>query len=188
MIQSILGLIVFALIAWLFSENRKKIALRLVATGLILQLILGLILLKIPAVRSLFLPLNDIVVALDESTTAGTAFVFGYLGGAPLPFEEARPNSTFIFAFRGLPLILFMSALSSLLFYWRILPIVVKGFAWVFRRSLRLGCAEGLGVSANIFVGMVEAPLLIRPYINRMTRYLRVISAVPPCARISVLS
>ena len=96
--------------------------------------------------------------------------MFGYLGGAAIPFEESIPNSTYIFAFRGLPLILFISALSSLLFYWRVLPVVVRGFSWVLRRSLRLGGAEGLGVSANIFVGMVESPLLIRPYLNNMTR------------------
>jgi len=168
--QSILGLIAFAFVAWLASENRKKVALRWVLVGIGLQLVLGAILLKLPFLRNVFLGLNNVVVALDESTTAGTAFVFGYLGGAPLPFEESIPNSTYIFAFRGLPLILFMSALSSLLFYWKILPVIVRGFSWALERSLRLGGAEGLGVSANIFVGMIEAPLLIRPYLEKMTR------------------
>jgi CNT family concentrative nucleoside transporter len=169
-VQSVLGLAAFVLIAWLTSENRRKVAARMVLVGIGLQIVLAAVLLKLPPLRSIFLGLNKVVEALYESTTAGTAFVFGYLGGAPIPFEEAIPNSTYIFAFRGLPLILFMSALSSLLFYWKILPVVVRAFSWGLRRSLGLGGAEGLGVSANIFVGMVESPLLIRPYLNSMTR------------------
>jgi CNT family concentrative nucleoside transporter len=169
-VQSVIGLLAFTLIAWLLSENRRKVAARMVLTGVGLQIVLGAILLRLPPVRGVFLGLNAVVEALDESTTAGTAFVFGYLGGAPLPFAETLPNSTFIFAFRGLPLILFVSALSSLLFYWRVLPYVVKAFSWALQRSMRIGGAEGLGVSTNIFVGMVESPLLIRPYLNNMTR------------------
>jgi len=169
-VQSVLGIIVFVLIAWLASENRKKVAARMILVSVGLQIVLAAVLLKLPPLRGVFLGLNKIVEALYESTTAGTAFVFGYLGGAAIPFEEAIPNSTYIFAFRGLPLILFISALSSLLFYWKVLPVVVRGFSWGLRRSLRLGGAEGLGVSANIFVGMVESPLLIRPYLNSMTR------------------
>ena len=169
-VQSVLGIVVFVLIAWLASENRRKVAARMILVSVGLQIGLAAVLLKLSPLRGVFLGLNKVVEALYESTTAGTAFVFGYLGGAAIPFEEAIPNSTYIFAFRGLPLILFISALSSLLFYWRILPVVVRGFSWVLRRSLRLGGAEGLGVSANIFVGMVESPLLIRPYLNNMTR------------------
>lgn len=169
-VQSVLGIVVFVLIAWLASENRRKVAARMILVSVGLQIGLAAVLLKLSPLRGVFLGLNKVVEALYESTTAGTAFVFGYLGGDAIPFEEAIPNSTYIFAFRGLPLILFISALSSLLFYWRILPVVVRGFSWVLRRSLRLGGAEGLGVSANIFVGMVESPLLIRPYLNNMTR------------------
>jgi CNT family concentrative nucleoside transporter len=169
-VQSVLGLVAFVLIAWLTSENRRKVAARVVLAGIGLQIVLAAILLKLPPLRSVFLGLNKVVEALYESTTAGTAFVFGYLGGGPIPFEEAIPNSTYIFAFRGLPLILFVSALSSLLFYWKILPVVVRTFSWGLRRTMGLGGAEGLGVSANIFVGMVESPLLIRPYLNSMTR------------------
>ena len=114
--------------------------------------------------------LNKMVLSLEESTRAGTAMVFGYLGGGPLPFDEKFPGSSFVLAFRALPLVLVISALSALLFYWKILPVVVRGFSRGLEKSMGLGGAEGLGVSANIFVGMVEAPLFIRPYLARMTR------------------
>ncbi|MEE9270217.1 MAG: nucleoside transporter C-terminal domain-containing protein [Candidatus Krumholzibacteria bacterium] len=169
-LQSVLGLAAFVAIAWLFSENRKRVSLRMVLTGLGVQVALGALLLKIPALSRVFVTLNKVVVALEESTTAGAKVVFGYLAGAPLPYEEAIPGSSFILAFKGLPLILVMSALSALLFYWKVLPVVVKGFAWALRRTMRIGGAEGVGVAANIFVGMVEAPLLVRPYLGRMTR------------------
>ena len=169
-IRSILGLAVFAGIAWLVSENRKKVSIRMVLTGFGLQIVAGVFLLKLPLFGRLFLYLNNVVTALEESTKAGTSAVFGFLGGAPLPYEELIPNSSITLAFRALPLILVISALSAVLFYWKILPAVVKAFSWVLQRSMRIGGAEGLGVSANIFVGMVEAPLLIRPYLKNMTR------------------
>jgi CNT family concentrative nucleoside transporter len=169
-VQSIAGLFVFALIAWLMSENRRRVSLRMVLTGLGLQIALGVILLKLPLLRNAFIGLNKAIIALEASATAGTSFVFGYLAGSAAPFEEITPAASYILAFRGLPLVLLVSALSSLLFYWRILPLVVKGFSWALQKSMRIGGAEGLGVSANIFVGMVESPLLIRPYLKSMTR------------------
>ncbi len=169
-LQSVLGLAAFVAIAWLFSENRKRVSLRMVLTGLGVQVALGALLLKIPALSRVFVGLNKVVMALEESTTAGAKVVFGYLAGGPLPYDETIPGSSFILAFKGLPLILVMSALSALLFYWKVLPAVVKGFAWALRRTMRIGGAEGVGVAANIFVGMVEAPLLVRPYLGRMTR------------------
>ena len=168
--QSALGLVVFVALAWGLSENRRAVSWRLVFTGLGLQLVLGIVLLKGPFVREAFLALNQIILALEQSTRAGTAFVFGYVGGGDLPFELKYPQNSFIFAFQALPLILLMSALSAVLFHWKILPLVVRGFAWCLQRTLRVGGTEGLGVAANIFVGMVEAPLFIRPYLRRMTR------------------
>ena len=168
--QSIAGLVAFSLLAWLMSENRKKIAPQTILIGVGLQLAVGLLLLKLSIFREFFLFLNQLVLTLEKSTTAGTSFVFGYLGGADLPFEETYPGASFIFAFRALPLVLVISALSALLFYWRILPLVVRGFSWMLQKTMRVGGAEGLGVSANIFVGMVEAPLFIRPYLQYMTR------------------
>ena len=168
--QSIAGLIIFAVIAWSMSENRRQIKLKVAVTGIVIQLLVGLILLKLPLFRDFFLLLNRVVLSLEEATTAGTSFVFGYLGGGELPFTEKYPGASFILAFKALPLVLLMSALSALLFYWKILPVVVKGFSWALQRTMGLGGTEGLGVSANIFVGMVESPLFIRPYLENMTR------------------
>ena len=169
-IQSFAGLLTFVGIAWLLSENRKQAKLHTAVIGIFLQLLVGLILLKIPIFRDLFLLLNRLVLSLEAATTAGTSFVFGYLGGAELPFKEKFPGASFILAFRALPLVLIISALSALLFYWKILPLVVKAFSWALQKTMGLGGTEGVGVSANIFVGMVESPLFIRPYLQRMTR------------------
>ncbi len=170
MLQSSAGIPAFIFMAFLISENRRQVSFRIVATGVLVQLVVGFILLRLPVFRDFFLMLNRAVLSLEESTTAGTSFVFGYLGGSELPFDEKIPGASFILAFRALPLVLVMSALSSLLFYWKILPAIVKGFSWALRRTMKLGGAGGLGLSANIFVGMVESPLFIRPYIGRMTR------------------
>ena len=169
-IQSIAGLLVFAGIAWCMSENRKLVNIKIPVIGIIIQLVIGLILLKLPFFREFFLLLNRLVLSLQTATTEGTSFVFGYLGGADLPFKESFPGASFILAFRALPLGLLMSALSALLFYWKILPVVVRAFSWALQKTMGVGGAEGLGVSANIFVGMVESPLFIRPYLKEMTR------------------
>lgn len=159
-----------AAIAWLFSENRKSVPLGQVGTGLAIQILIALILLKTPYSKEFFMLLNSAVLALQEATRAGTSFVFGYIGGGDLPFTETYPGASFNLAFQALPLILVISALSSLLFYWRILPAVVRAFSHVLQKTLTIGGALGVGTAANIFVGMVEAPLFIRPYLARMTR------------------
>jgi len=168
--QSLLGLAAFPALAWLFSDNRRAVRPRVVLAGLALQLLLAALLLKLDYLQVLFLALNRAVLALAEATTAGTSFVFGYLGGGDLPFAEQAGGSSFVLAFQALPLLLVVSALSALLFYWRILPWVVKGFAWLLQRTLGVGGALGLGAAANVFVGMTEAPLLIRPYLRDLTR------------------
>ncbi len=170
MAQSLLGLIAFPLLAWALSENRRLARVRIVAGGLALQLALAVLLLRVPVFSSVFALLNRVVMALEEATRAGTTTVFGFLGGGPVPYQETIAGSTFTLAFRGLPIVLVMSALSALLFHWRILPLVVRGFSRVLERTFGIGGAEGVGVSANIFVGMVEAPLLVRPYLAAMTR------------------
>ncbi len=168
--QSLFGFVFFVLLAWCFSENRWQFPVRIVVGGMIVQLLLGMILLKFPPVTNAFIYLNRAVLALQESTRAGTSFVLGFIGGGDAPYEIKYPQASFILAFQALPLVLVISALSSVLFYWRVLPKIVKGFSWVLVKSMKLGGAEGLGVSANIFVGMVEAPLLIRPYVKQMTK------------------
>jgi len=168
--QGILGLIALGAFAWIVSENRRRIKIHPILIGLIVQFALALIMLKIPASREIFTVLNNGVEALDKATTAGTSFVFGYLGGGSLPFDEKGAGASFIFAFKALPLVLVISALSSILFYWKILPIVVKAFSFLLQKTLKIGGAVALGAAANIFLGMVEAPLLIRPYLRQMTR------------------
>jgi CNT family concentrative nucleoside transporter len=168
--QSVAGILAFAGLAWLLSENRRRVNLKRVCVGVALQLVLAVVLLHVPLAREVFTLLNRMVLALQEATTAGTAFVFGFLGGGELPFTEKYPGSSFILAFQALPLVLVMSALSSLLFYWKVLPVVVRAFSWCLRKTMGVGGAEGLANSVNVFVGMVEAPLFIRPYLDRMTR------------------
>ncbi len=168
--QSLLGIGVLLALCLALSENRREIPWRAVAVGLAMQVVLALLLLKVPVMHQAFLAVNDAVLAVQAATKAGTSFVFGYLGGGSLPFDEPYPGASFILAFNALPLILVISALSSLLFYWGILPLIVRGFAWLFRRIMGVGGAVGVGVAANIFVGMVEAPLFIRPYIGKLSR------------------
>ncbi len=173
-LQSLLGLLILtglaAALAARDADRRYGVQLKTATAGLLVQLAIALIILKLPPSRQLFVWLNEAVVAIQAATDAGTSFVFGYLGGGPLPFAETQPGASFIFAFRALPLILIMSALSALLFYWRILPLVVRGFAWVLQKTLGIGGAVGVGVAANVFLGMVEAPLLVRPYVTRLSR------------------
>ncbi|WP_319764014.1 nucleoside transporter C-terminal domain-containing protein [Maridesulfovibrio sp.] len=170
MIQSFSGLLGLIFITWLFSENKKKISLKNIVTGLVLQFAVAVIMLKIPFFSDLILYLNHAVDALQKATQAGTSFVFGYLGGGPLPFVENSPGASWTLAFRALPLILVVSALSALLFYWKIIPVIVRGFSIVLQKTMDIGGALGLGVAANIFVGMVEAPIIIAPYINNLSR------------------
>jgi CNT family concentrative nucleoside transporter len=168
--QPLTGLVVLVLIAWLFSERRWQVPWRYVFVALSLQWLLALLLLKLSLFQQLFSALNNLLMHLETATRAGTSFVFGFLGGAELPFEETVPGSSFVLAFRVLPLILVISALSALLFYWRVLPWLVGMIAKGLQKTLGIGGALGLGAAANIFVGMVEAPLFIRPYLQQMSR------------------
>jgi Nucleoside permease len=170
MVQSAMGLVALVGLAWLMSEKRREVRLVPVAVGLGLQLGLGLLMLKVPFFERVFLGLNDVALVIEKATMAGTSFVFGYLGGGPLPFAEPYPGAGFILAFRALPIILVMSAVSAVLYHWRVLPMVVRGFSFFLERTMRIGGALGVGAASNIFVGMVEAPLVVRPYLARMTR------------------
>ena len=169
-LHSSLGLVVFTAVAWLVSENRGAATWRVPLAGIGLQLVLAVLLLRVAPVRELFVGLNDAVLALQAATEAGTSFVFGYLGGGALPFEQTVAGGSLVFAFRSLPLVIVVSALTALLSYWRVLPLVVKGCALVLQRTLGVGGAVGLSAAANVFVGMVEAPLFIRSYLNQLSR------------------
>ncbi len=169
-LQGIIGLALLCLMAWAISENRRAVSWKLPVVGLVLQLLLAIVLLKLPPFQTAFLWLNSLVLALQEATEQGTSLVFGYIGGGPLPFEEPFPGAAWVFAFRGLPLILVMAAISALLFHWKILPVIIRGFSWALRRTMGIGGAVGVSAAANIFVGMVEAPLFVRPYLKSLTR------------------
>jgi CNT family concentrative nucleoside transporter len=169
-VQAVLGIAGLLAIAWLLSERRREVPWRAVAAGLALLLALALLFLKLPYAKEAFLGLNDALLVLEKATQAGTGFVFGYLGGAKPPFAETDPGSSFILAFRALPLVLVISALSALLFHWRVLPAIVRAISWLLEKSMRVGGVLGLSTAANVFVGMVEAPLFIRPYLGRVSR------------------
>jgi concentrative nucleoside transporter, CNT family len=169
-IHSLLGFFALHGIAWAIGENRRAVAWRPVIGGMALTLGLGVLLLKVPVFQRIFFGLNDAMDALERATREGTSLVFGYLGGAPSPFAESHVGSTFVLAFRALPLVLVVSALSALLFYWRILPWVVKGFSLLLQKTMGVGGAVGLSSAANVFVGMVEAPLVVKPYLRDMSR------------------
>jgi concentrative nucleoside transporter, CNT family len=169
-LRTLAGLAALVCLSWAFSENRRGVRWRLVAAGIALQVVLAALLLRVPWLRELVFSLNTALAALERATQAGTTFVFGYLAGGPAPFTETDPAASFVLAFRALPLVLVVSALSALLFYWRILPLVVRAFGWLLEKSMGVGGAVGLSAAANVFVGMVEAPLVIKPYLLRLTR------------------
>lgn len=168
--QALLGYAVFVALAWALSENRRAVPWRTVAGGIALQVVLAALILKLPPARAAFAAMNDALLAIERATHAGTAMVFGYLGGGALPYAETAAGASFILAFQALPIVLVMSALSALLFHWRILPLIVRAMSWLLEKTLGVGGAVGLSTAANVFVGMVEAPLLIKPYLARVSR------------------
>jgi CNT family concentrative nucleoside transporter len=157
-------------LAWALSEKRSAVRWRLVLAGLALQAVLAALMLLVPVLRDAVFSLNAALQAVERATQAGTAFVFGYLGGGPAPFVLSDPSASFVLAFRALPLVLVVSALSALLFHWRIIPLVVRILARLLEKTLGLGGAVGASAAANVFVGMVEAPLVVRPYLARLSR------------------
>jgi concentrative nucleoside transporter, CNT family len=169
-LQSAIGIVALLAIAWGLGENRRAVSLRQAAISLSVTLATAVILIRLPFVANAFGAINDAVGAIASATRAGTSFVFGYLGGGPLPFDPKTPGSDFILALQALPIVLVMSVLTTLLFYWRVLPPIVRGMAWLLERTLGVGGAVGLSTAANIFLGMVESPLFVRPYLAQMTR------------------
>ena len=168
--QAIFGVLVFVALACLLSENKRAIAWRAVALGIGLQFVLAVLLLKIPLVSQLLFGLNQFVVAIEAATTAGTVFLFGYLGGGEPPFDIAAADVSYLFAFRVLPQVIVFSVIVALLWYWRILPLFVKGLGWLLRKTMRVGGAVGTAGAASLFLGMVEAPLVIRAYLAGLSR------------------
>ena len=143
-LQSVAGVVAIIAIAFVISENRGAVNWRQAGIGLAVTFLLALLLLKVPEVKIAFVGINRAVEAIAAATRAGTSFVFGYIGGGPLPFELKAPGTEFSLAFQALPVVLLMSVLSSLLFYWGIMPPIVRDFpgrsSARFRSAAPSGC------------------------------------------------
>jgi len=171
-IQVIIGGFILIFLGAILSTNKKKINLFYLTNAIVLQFLLAFLLLKVPPITNMFNSLSQGVLALKDATDKGTGFVFGYLAeGAPKPFEVIDPAFANIFIFSGLMLIIVVSALSAILWHWRILPFVIKIISAIFKKPLNVGGPVGLSATANIIFGQVEAPLLIRPYLSKMTKH-----------------
>ena len=172
-LQPTIGLFALLALGAIFSENIKSIKIRYVVSGVLIQLVLAILLTKVEIISSFFTVLSDGVMVLKAANDYGTGFVFGYLAdGAPnAPFEITNPGGTFIFAFGGLTLIIVMSAISALLWRLKIIPVIVNALSILFKGPLNVGGPIGLGATSNVFLGQVEAPLLIKPYLASMTRH-----------------
>jgi CNT family concentrative nucleoside transporter len=169
-LQSTFGVLALLALTWLVSENRRAVNAKQAAIGLLVTLAAAGLMLKVPQATVMFATVNRAVDAIAAATRAGTSFVFGYLGGGALPFDVKTPGAEFVLAFQALPMVLVMSVLTTLLFYWRILPPIVRGFSWALERTMGVGGAVGLSTAANIFLGTVESPLFIRPYLTFLSR------------------
>jgi CNT family concentrative nucleoside transporter len=170
MAHAALGMGGILLLAWLLSEDRRAIPWRTVLGGVALQIGLAAVLLGVPGAQAPMRWLGQGAAALHDATQAGAVFVFGYLAGPPAAFAETRPGASFILAFQALPMVLTIGALAALLFHWGVLQRIVAGFAFLLRRGLGVDGPLALGAAVHVFVGMVEAPLLIRPYLMRLSR------------------
>lgn len=167
--QSFVGIVLILILCWLSSEDKRRFPWKLAAMVFVFQILFYLVT-KVPALTIPFSMFNRTVLTLADATKEGSSFIFGYLGGGELPFE-ARPGvSTLVIAFEILPIVIVVSALSALLFHWRILQFVVKGFSFVFQRFLKLESVTSVGVALSIFFGIIETPLLIRPYLHKLSR------------------
>ncbi|MCG8416011.1 MAG: nucleoside:proton symporter [Pseudomonadales bacterium] len=169
-IQPILGLTVFVGLTYLLSTNRQLVSPMRIAIGLVSQLVIAFLLLRISFISNALLGLNAVVRALQSATDRAAQYMFGYVAGGPAPFEVSNPDNSFIIAFQVLPLILVISVLSAMLFHFGILSMLVEAIGKLLKRAFGLSGALGLGAAATIFFGTIEAPLVIKPYLNRLSR------------------
>lgn len=168
--QSLVGIALTLLVCWAMSEDRKRFPWRLAIGALVVQVGLILLLFGLPAARGVVAGISAAVDGLGAATAQGTQFVFGYLGGGSQPYAVANPQGLFVFAFQVLPLILVISALSALLWHWGILKLIIRGFGLLFEKTMGMGGTSATATAANIFVGMIETPIIIRAYLDKLTR------------------
>ncbi|MDO9471692.1 MAG: nucleoside transporter C-terminal domain-containing protein [Caulobacter sp.] len=168
--QSLVGIALTLLVCWALSEDRKRFPWRLALGALVVQVGLILLLFGLPAARGVVAGISAAVDGLGAATAQGTQFVFGYLGGGVQPYSVENPQGLFVFAFQVLPLILVISALSALLWHWGILKWIIRGFGFLFEKTMGMGGASATATAANIFVGMIETPIIIRAYLDKLTR------------------
>ncbi|MDZ4053821.1 MAG: Na+ dependent nucleoside transporter N-terminal domain-containing protein, partial [Phenylobacterium sp.] len=168
--QSLLGLGLILVVCWALSEDRSRFPWRLALGAVAVQVALVLGLFGIPGARAVVRAINAGVDGLAAATAQGTQFVFGYMAGGAQPYDVTNPGALFVFAFQVLPLILVISALSALLWHWKILKWITQGFGFVFQKTMGLGGASALAVAVNIFLGMIESPIVIRAYLDKLTR------------------
>ncbi|MGH6631777.1 MAG: NupC/NupG family nucleoside CNT transporter [Sphingopyxis sp.] len=171
-LQGLIGIALVLLLAWGLSEDRAaRPSWRWIGAALLLQLALAILIVRVPLVWSVVTLANHAVSAIEKATLVGSSYMFGYLGGADLPFAlgpgQAPPV---IIAFRILPLVIVFSALSALLWHWGVLARIVRGLSWLLQRSLGVSGVVGLSGGANLFLGVVESPLVVRAYFDRMSR------------------
>jgi len=169
-LHSLAGLAGLIGLAWLLSEHRRSFPLRFVAVCVGLQTLLALLILNIDPLWRAVAALNYLVAALQRAARAGSAFIFRYLGGAPLPFDPKAGTGALIIAFEILPIVIVTAAVASLLWHWRVLPWIVTGLSRLLARSLGIGGAPALGVASTLFFGVVEAPLFVRAYLATVSR------------------
>ena len=170
--RGLLGIALMVLLAWVISEDRSaRPTLRWIAGALALQAGLALLIVRVPFVWDAVTLANEAVAAIERATLDGSSYMFGYLGGAPLPFELAQgTEAPVIIAFQILPLVIVFSALAALLWHWGVLRWLVDGLSFLLRRTLRVSGVVGLSGGANMFLGVVESPLVVRAYFARMSR------------------
>ena len=169
-VQPLIGLAGLIAIAWALSENRKAFSWRWAVGAVAVQIVLALVFLRVPLLQSVLAAAGDVVLTIEQASLAGASYMFGYLGGAPLPFEVIDGANTLIIAFQILPIILVAAALAALFWHWKVLPLMIRGMGWALTKSLGIGGAAGFGTAANFFFGVVESPLVIRAYLTKMTR------------------
>lgn len=169
--QIIIGLLTLLGFLYGISEDRKNFPWKLIALGILGQFVLGFLLLKVEFLQAALGSLNQVVVVLEGVTGKATSFMFGYLAGGQAPFDSVKPESEFIVAFRVLPLIMVVSAISALLYHWRILPRIISLIAKVLVRVFKLPAPLAFGSGASFFLGTIEAPLMIKPYLRKMRRH-----------------